>query len=104
MAYETSDSIKIAATPENVWAVLADLDKYPQWHPSFQSVTGQLAVGSTLTIRTASPNTGNPITLKVKVLAVEADIELVWDGHRSCSGSRPSSAGSCCAQLTAAPS
>jgi uncharacterized protein YndB with AHSA1/START domain len=52
MAYEISDSIKIAATPENVWAVLADLDKYPQWHPSFHSVTGQLAVGSTLAIRT----------------------------------------------------
>jgi hypothetical protein len=78
MAYEISDSIKIAATPENVWAVLADLDNYPQWHPSFQSVTGQLAVGSTLTIRTTSPSTGNPITLKVKVLAVEADIELAW--------------------------
>jgi hypothetical protein len=78
MAYEISDSIKIAATPENVWAVLADLDNYPQWHPSFQSVTGQLAVGSTLTIRTTSPNTGNPITLKVKVLAVEAGTELTW--------------------------
>ena len=48
MAYEISDSIKIAATPETVWAVLADLDNYPQWHPSFHSVTGQLAVGSTL--------------------------------------------------------
>jgi hypothetical protein len=77
MAYEVSSSIKIAATPENVWAVLADLDNYPQWHPSYHSVTGQLAVGSTLTIRTTSPATGNPITLKVKVLAVE-DIELAW--------------------------
>ena len=78
MAYEISTSIKIAATPENVWTVLADLDNYPRWHPSFQSVTGQLAVGSTLTISTTSPATGNPITLKVKVLAVEADIELAW--------------------------
>ena len=78
MAYEISTSIKIAATPENVWTVLADLDNYPRWHPSFQSVTGQLAVGSTLTIATTSPTTGNPITLKVKVLAVEADIELAW--------------------------
>ena len=78
MAYEVSDSIEIAATPETVWAVLADLGNYPQWHPAFQSVTGQLAVGSTLTIRTSSPSTGNPITLKVKVLAVEPDTELAW--------------------------
>ena len=78
MAYEISDAIKIDASPESVWAVLADLGNYPQWHPAFQSVTGQLAVGSTLTIRTSSPSTGNPITLKVKVLAVEPDTELAW--------------------------
>jgi hypothetical protein len=78
MAYEIADSIKIAATPEDVWAVLADLNDYPKWHPSYQSVAGQLAVGSTLTIRTTSPNTGNPITLKVKVLAVEPGSELTW--------------------------
>jgi hypothetical protein len=78
MAYEIADSIQIAATPENVWAVVADLGNYPQWHPSYQSVTGQLAVGSTLTIGTTSPSTGNRITLKVKVLAVEPDSELTW--------------------------
>lgn len=78
MAYEVSDSIQIAATPENVWAVLADLGNYPQWHPAFQSVTGQLAVGSKLTIGTTSPTTGNPVTLKVTVLAVEPGTELAW--------------------------
>ena len=78
MVYEISNAIKIAATPEHVWAVLADLDNYPQWHPAFQSVTGQLAAGSKLTIRTASPSTGNPITLKVTVLTVEPGTELAW--------------------------
>ena len=51
MAYEVSTSIEIAATPENVWAVLADLPSYPQWHPVFLSVTGQLAVGSKLSVK-----------------------------------------------------
>lgn len=78
MAYEISSSIKIAASPGDVWAVLADLANYPQWHPAFQSVTGQLAVGSTLAIRTTSPATGNAITLKVKVLTVEPGTELAW--------------------------
>ena len=50
MAYEISTTIEIAATPENVWAVLADLASYPKWHPVYWAVTGQLAAGSTLTI------------------------------------------------------
>ena len=82
MAYEISSSINIAATPENVWAVLADLANYPRWHPAFQSVTGQLTAGSTLTIRTTSPATGNPITLKVKVLTVEPGSERAWASKR----------------------
>ena len=78
MAYEISSSINIAAPPETVWAVVADLANYPQWHPAYQSVTGELTVGSTLTIKTTSPATGNPVTLKVKVLTVEPGTELAW--------------------------
>ncbi len=78
MPYEITDAIKIAASPENVWAVLTELDHYPQWHPFYQSVTGQLTVGSMLTIKTTSPRTGEPTTLKVKVLTVDADNELAW--------------------------
>ena len=78
MACEVTASIEITATPENVWAVLADLASYPQWHPVFRSVTGQLAVGSKLTIRTAVPGTGRPMTVKVKVLTVEPGSELRW--------------------------
>jgi hypothetical protein len=78
MARNVSHSIEIAATPEAVWAVLADLPNYPQWHPAYLSVAGQLTVGDTLTIKTTSPSTGDPITLKVKVLTVEPESELAW--------------------------
>jgi hypothetical protein len=78
MAYEVSTSIEIAATPENVWVVLTDLASYPQWHPVFRSVTGQLAPGSRLTIRTVVPATGHPMTARVKVLTVEPGTELRW--------------------------
>lgn len=78
MAHEVSTSIEIAATPENVWAVLADLASYPQWHPVFRSVTGQLAAGSKLTIMTTVPSTGRSMTVKVKVVTVEPGSELRW--------------------------
>jgi hypothetical protein len=78
MAYEIASAIQIAATPEDVWAVLADLGHYGQWHPAFTSVTGQLTPGSKLTIATTSPSTGNPITLKVTVVTVEPASELAW--------------------------
>jgi hypothetical protein len=78
MVYQIADPIGIAASPEKVWAVLADLANYPQWHPAYLSVTGQLTGGSTLTIKTTSPKTGNPVTLKVKVLTVEPESELAW--------------------------
>jgi len=78
MAHEVTTSIDIAATPENVWAVLADLASYPQWHPMYQAVTGQLAAGSTLTITSTHPKSGRTITAKVKVLTVEPDAELRW--------------------------
>ena len=78
MAYEVSTTIEIAATPENVWAVLADLASYPTWHPMYQAVTGQLAAGSTLTITSTHPKSGRTITAKVKVLTAEPDTELRW--------------------------
>ena len=78
MAHEVTTSIEIAATPEIVWAVLADLPSYPRWHPVFLSVTGQLAAGSTLTITTTHPASGRNMTGKVKVRAVEPGTELRW--------------------------
>jgi hypothetical protein len=78
MAYDVSTTIEIAATPENVWAVLADLASYPNWHPAYVGVTGQLAAGSTLTITTTQPKTGRTMTAKVKVLTADPGTELRW--------------------------
>ena len=78
MAYEVSTTIEIAATPENVWAILADLANYPKWHPVYLGVTGQLAAGSTLTITSTHPTSGRTVTAKVKVLTAEPDTELRW--------------------------
>ena len=78
MAYEVLTTIEIAATPENVWAVLADLASYPDWHPMYLGVTGQLAAGRTLTITTTHPATGRTMTAKVTVQTADPDTELRW--------------------------
>jgi len=78
MAYDVSTTIEIAATPENVWAVLADLASYPKWHPVYLGVTGQLAAGSTLSITTTHPTSGRTMTATVKVLTADPGTELRW--------------------------
>ena len=78
MAYDVSTTIEIAATPDNVWAVLADLANYQQWHPVYLGVTGQLAAGGMLTITTTHPTTGRTMTAKVKVRTAEPETELQW--------------------------
>ena len=78
MAYEVLTTIEIAATPENVWAVLADLASYPDWHPMYLGVTGQLAAGRTLTITTTHPATGRTMTAKVTVRTADPGTELQW--------------------------
>ena len=78
MAYDVSTTIEIAATPDNVWAVLADLANYQKWHPVYLGVTGQLAAGSMLSITTTHPTTGRTMTAKVKVRTAEPETELQW--------------------------
>jgi hypothetical protein len=77
MAHQVSTTIDIAAAPETVWAVLADLPGYQHWHPAFVSVTGQLVPGGRLTITAALP-TGRTITAKVTVRTAEPNAELCW--------------------------
>jgi hypothetical protein len=79
MAQEITTTIEIAATPEQVWTVLADLPSYPQWHPVFRAVSGQLTAGSKLTITSTIPTTGHTMTVKVKVLTAEPGTELRWE-------------------------
>ncbi len=78
MPVDISTTIEIAATPDRVWAVLADLASYPQWHPVFRAVSGQLEAGSKLTITTAVPTSGHPMTVRVTVLTAEPGTELRW--------------------------
>ena len=70
-----SATIQIDARLAQVWAALTDLAAYPRWNPLFPEASGQIAVGSRLTLKTVQPN-GRTMTVKPKVLAAEPDAEL----------------------------
>jgi hypothetical protein len=70
----------IEATPQQVWAVLADLDAYGDWNPFIRSASGQLAVGSRLTLRMV-PADGRALTFHPRLLAVKPGVLLRWMGR-----------------------
>jgi hypothetical protein len=78
MNEQISATIEIAAAPEHVWAVLADLASYPQWHPVFREASGRLAAGNRITLTSTQPATDRTMTAKVKVLTAEPAAELRW--------------------------
>ncbi|MGR5092869.1 SRPBCC family protein [Vibrio maritimus] len=43
--------IIIPTSPENVWQVLIDIERYEEWNPAITLVEGQLAVGNSVTYR-----------------------------------------------------
>jgi len=77
--YTLEASIEIQATPQQVWAVLADTAHYPQWNPFITSSSGQIHVGATLT-NVMHDATGNT-TFTPTVLVAEPGRELTWIGR-----------------------
>lgn len=41
----------IRATPERVWSILTDLERWPTWNTTITSVEGKLALGEKVTVR-----------------------------------------------------
>jgi len=75
-----SASVDITASPEEVWAVLADLDSYKQWNPFIQSASGKLTEGERLTLRLV-PAQGRAMTFRPRVLVAEPGVMLRWLGR-----------------------
>lgn len=70
MRYTRTDSI--AASPSDVWAILADVEHWPDWTASMREITrldsGPLRVGSTARVRQPA---GRPMVWTVTELADE---------------------------------
>lgn len=78
-------SIEIHASPKQVWAVLTDFARMPDWNPFIKSITGGLALGARLSVYIAPPGKSG-MRFKPTILAVIPERELRWLGHLLVSG------------------
>lgn len=73
-------TLPIAASAETVWKVLTDFERYPEWNPSLPSISGELRVGSTVSLTLGMPGRPSP-----KVTATLGDVtperHLTWHGN-----------------------
>ena len=76
---ENCSEIEIQSTPERVWDVLTDFDKYPEWNPLLCRAEGKLIIGEKvyLTAKSAS----SEMNLLCTVLTVEPNRQYSWEFH-----------------------
>lgn len=78
--HRIAETIDIAATPEQVWAVLTDFARYPEWNPFITSLSGQLAIGAKIRARIAPPG-GRAMTFSFPLSVLEPGRALGWRGR-----------------------
>jgi len=71
---ELCTEIDIQASPEKVWQVLTNLEKYPEWNPFIHHAIGSAKVGEKvdITFRSGSKD----MTLHCTVIKAEPNKEL----------------------------
>jgi hypothetical protein len=73
-------SVHIDRSAAEVWRVLTDFDRYPEWNPFITSIAGPLQSGARLSVSLRPPG-GRTIRMKPTVRVVEPGRRLTWLGH-----------------------
>ncbi|CAN7380655.1 SRPBCC domain-containing protein [Phenylobacterium sp. LjRoot164] len=71
----------IPATPDAVWAVLADFERYVEWNPLNLEAHGQAKVGTKAKMVFRNLAGQGVIRQTVRIVAAEPARELAWSGH-----------------------
>lgn len=72
-------ALEIDASTEEVWKVLTDFDKFPNWNPMIVKLIGTPVVGDKLMFSVQQIN-GKLLKLKARFQVVAPDKELRWGG------------------------
>lgn len=76
---EIDTQIDLPFSASEVWAVLANLDRYPDWNPYHVRVEGALAERARLRLEIHKPN-GHQLVLHPRVIQIVPERSLVWGG------------------------
>ncbi len=80
MKKEIRTEISIQSTPEAVWGVLTDFNRYAEWNPFIASITGEVKEGSRIEV------TIGKMKFKPQVLVFRKNEEFRWLGHLGMKG------------------
>lgn len=73
------ESIEIEASPEQVWQVLVDFERYPDWNPQIVRLLGSPKVGATLE-EWVAVSERKQVRFKTVILELLPAKKLVWRG------------------------
>jgi hypothetical protein len=76
---ELRTEIEINASPQRVWKILVDFEKYKEWNPFIHKITGQPKEGSKIEIHIETPG-GKNRKYEPTVIRVQEGRELRWMG------------------------
>ena len=76
---ELRTEIDIQASPEKVWQIITDLDRWTEWNPFIQHAIGKAKAGEKVDITFRSGS--KEMTLHCTVVKVEPGRELCWKYH-----------------------
>jgi len=73
----------IPASPDQVWAVLADFSRYGEWNPLNLEARGQARLGAKVPMVFRNLASGGDAVVRqtVRIVAAEPGRELAWSGH-----------------------
>ena len=74
MAFEIKTSIKINATPQQVWGIFSNFENYKNWNSFITSISGHMSVSKKINI------TAGDMKFSPKVLVFDEHKELKWKG------------------------
>jgi hypothetical protein len=77
---ELHSQIEINASAEQVWGLLTDFSRLPEWNPFMQHAGGQVKQGEKIEVYLQLPS-GPGMNIKPTLLTVEPNRELRWLGH-----------------------
>ncbi|MTI22620.1 SRPBCC domain-containing protein [Fulvivirga sp. RKSG066] len=77
---EIQTEIKINKPKAEVWKILMDFDKYPEWNPFILSLLGKPKLRSRLKV-TIRPEDGKPMVFKPKVTMHKSNEVFAWLGQ-----------------------